>query len=375
MGAATVLTCGLLAVTTPCTAYATSAETEAEVEELAAKVEECTTAYDDAKAELAQIEEDMAATQERIDEVEALLPDQRAHAADSMRALYKMQQGTPGLVELILSAENFNDFITTVQYLDIVSSSNVDEVNELVALEEELDAKKAELAEQQAAAKEAAQEAEDALAAAQEARQEAQERAEAQAAAEAAEAQAAIEAAQAAKEAAEAEAEAQAAEAEEAAEEDSTKTAGTFTTESGNEAQIETPESSTPEVEEEDALSDRDAFVQKWAARIDAYLAGSTLAGYGTTFAEAAWDYGVDPRWSPAIACIESGKGANCFKSHNAWGWGSSSWGDWDTAIRSHVAGLASYYGYTISLSAAKKYCPPNYQYWYSAVLSQMNCI
>ncbi|MBR2804014.1 MAG: hypothetical protein IKE20_02565, partial [Eggerthellaceae bacterium] len=86
----------------------------------------------------------------------------------------------------------------------------------------------------------------------------------------------------------------------------------------------------------------REAFVAEWSARIDAYLAGSPLSGYGTTFAEAAWENGIDPRWSPAISNTESGKGSACFLPHNAWGWGSSAWGDWDTAIRAHVAGLAS---------------------------------
>ena len=115
--------------------------------------------------------------------------------------------------------------------------------------------------------------------------------------------------------------------------------------------------------------------MNKWQPRIDAYLAGSPLSGHGKTFAEAAWDYGVDPRLSPAISCVESSKGAVCFRPHNAWGWGSSSWPDWDTAIRSHVAGLASGYGGQLSVSTAQKYCPPTWQEWYSSVLSEMNSI
>ena len=99
------------------------------------------------------------------------------------------------------------------------------------------------------------------------------------------------------------------------------------------------------------------------------------MAGTGETFAEAAWDYGVDPRWSPAISNTESSKGLYCFNSCNAWGWGSASWDNWDDAIRTHVAGLARGYGYTISVEAAKKYCPPNWEHWYSASLAQMNMI
>ena len=119
----------------------------------------------------------------------------------------------------------------------------------------------------------------------------------------------------------------------------------------------------------------REAFVAEWSARIDAYLAGSPLSGYGTTFAEAAWENGIDPRWSPAISNTESGKGSACFLPHNAWGWGSSAWGDWDTAIRAHVAGLASGYGYSLTPEGAAMYCPPHAADWYNKTLAQMASI
>lgn len=117
-------------------------------------------------------------------------------------------------------------------------------------------------------------------------------------------------------------------------------------------------------------------FMNEWTTRIDAYLAGSPLAGYGANFAEAAWEYGVDPRFSPAISNTESTKGLNCFRSHNAWGWmGNTSWGSWDESINAHVQGLAKGYGYTISLANANKYCPPTYEDWYAKTLAQMQLI
>lgn len=119
----------------------------------------------------------------------------------------------------------------------------------------------------------------------------------------------------------------------------------------------------------------RDAFVINWTARINDYLEGSPLAGYGAVFAEAAWQYGVDPRWSPAIANTESTKGANCFAAHNAWGWTGGSWSNWAAAINAHVRGLASIYGYTISWANAEQYCPPNSANWYSDTLSEMQSI
>ena len=119
----------------------------------------------------------------------------------------------------------------------------------------------------------------------------------------------------------------------------------------------------------------REAFIAEWTERIDNYLFGSPLAGHGSTFAEAAWEAGIDPRWSPAISNTESTKGRVCFKSHNAWGWDQTHWPDWDTAIRAHVAGLAAGYGYTITEAGAKKYCPPNWQEWYNRTSAAMALI
>ena len=120
----------------------------------------------------------------------------------------------------------------------------------------------------------------------------------------------------------------------------------------------------------------RDIFINDCGARIDAYLGGSPLGGYGRTFAAAAWDYGVDPRFSPAISNTESTKGLNCFRSHNAWGWmGDTAWGSWSESVNAHVQGLARGYGYTISLANANKYCPPTYEDWYAKTLAQMQLI
>lgn len=120
------------------------------------------------------------------------------------------------------------------------------------------------------------------------------------------------------------------------------------------------------------ASADREAYVSTWAERIDAFNAGYPLEGYGRSFAEAAYDSGVDPRYSPAIARVESGSGQACTYSCNAWGWGSSSWPDWDTAIRAHVAGLAASYGYTLSYDAALRYNELTPDEWYAQVESCM---
>lgn len=113
---------------------------------------------------------------------------------------------------------------------------------------------------------------------------------------------------------------------------------------------------------------ERETFVSTWAERIDAFNAGYPLEGYGRTFAEAAYDYGVDPRLSPAIARVESGSGTNCAYSCNAWGWGTQSWSDWDSAIWAHVGGFASAYGSSLSYDVASAYNELDPDGWYAEV-------
>ena len=374
--AALAIAAGLGLSFVPTTAYA------ATYEELQQQVEDATATYEQASANVDKIKGEIDANEQRIADLEAEMPAQRERAAESVRNLYKLQQSSNGLVDLLLSSEDWSEFLATLTYLDRIQAHNMDELKVLADMNAELQQERDTLSARHA---KASQEADRALQAQQDAlaaREEVRLQAIAQAEAERAAAEAAI--AEAAKE----------------AEENKT-----FTNASGQQANVSTPQDASPTVETDDdeentektdtpkesddsgeeqeqepveqapIVSEREAFIAKWAPRIDAYLGGSPLGGHGRTFAEAAWDYNVDPRWSPAISCIESSKGAICFRPYNAWGWGSSSWSDWDSAIRSHVAGLSAGYGYTISTSAAKKYCPPTWQAWYSSVLSEMNCI
>ena len=47
----------------------------------------------------------------------------------------------------------------------------------------------------------------------------------------------------------------------------------------------------------------------------------------------------------------------------------------WEQAIDTHVRGLARGYGNTITVEAAKKYCPPNWYHWYTVTLAEMETI
>ena len=385
--------------------------------ELQADVVRCSDEYDTILKHIDELQTEMDALQARIDEIEALLPEQRQRTSDSIRWQYRISCDAPGLIELVLSADNFNDMIATIEYLDIIQARNNSELQALIDLDAELTATRTALEQDMALAEAERVAAEEALNAAIQAREELQAAILAQEAAERAERERAIE-------------EARAHEGE------------TFTTASGQEATVEAPpseetgasagvpvvvtdptvpedkpgnadnpeEPGTPEggeegenpadesgendgegegssegegagegeggedsgtVETEPVVTSREYYVEVWGARIDNYLAGSPLYGYGYAFAEAAWDYGVDPRWSPAISAVESSKGWYCFEPYNAWGWFAYLGSDWDSSIRAHVAGLASGYGYTLSYAAAARYCPPG-DAWYAATAAQL---
>ena len=352
--------------------HAAVADPAEELQAVQQQIQQGNQDYEEATKRVEELQGQIDENQERIDEIEGKLPEQRELAENSVRTLYKMQQGSGGLVELLLGADDFYDLLSTIQYLDVIQAKNTDALNELVAMENELTQARIALDAQQQEAEEEEQRAEDALAEAEEARGELEAKIAAQAAAEEAQRRAALEAAQRALEEAQkaaAEAEQKAAETE-GSQTETTVENPTFTTESGSEAPVEVPES--PDAGNVDWSSDKQAFVSEWSARIDAYLAGSPLAGQGATFAEAAWEFGVDPRFSPAISTVESSTGRVCFRPHNAWGWGSSSWGSWEEAIWAHVAGLASGYGGQLTYAGAQKYCPPNADVWYASVLANM---
>ena len=347
------------------TALAEDIDTNVQADAAQQEVERTAAEYDQAVSRIDELNQQISDNEARIAEIEETLPTQQERSSAAAVKLYKTQASTPGLLEMVLSSENIVDFLTSLEYVSHIYSSNQSEIKRLQDMKDELDQTRRTLSQAKKDADSEAANAQQALTAAQEARQEAQRKAQEEAARQAEEAAKAAAAAQAAEEAKAA----QAAQAESAAAANAPAASDAASSDASSEA-VETPSNDGA-----DWTSDRDAFVAQWAGRIDAYLAGSPMAGTGRTFAEAAWDYGVDPRWSPAISNTESSKGLYCSGSCNAWGWGSSSWGSWDDAIRDHVAGLARGYGYTISVEAAKKYCPPNWEHWYNATLAQMNMI
>ncbi len=329
-------------------ALAEDIETDPSADATQLEVERTAAAYDEAVAAAQSAEEALGENRARVEELERLIPAQQARSDAAARELYKFQQQNVDVLDMLLSSGDFFEFLSNLEYINRITESNVAEFSRLKEMKAELSEEQALLETAAADANERAAEAESALRAAQEARMEAQRKA-----------------AEAARQAAEADAAARAA------------ASGGAGGASGEGPSIAGAAEAADAVvaDSADWSGDEAAFVNSWAGRIDAYLSGSPLAGYGRVFAQAAWNYGVDPRWSPAISFTESSKGAACFLPHNAWGWGSVSWGSWEEAIDAHVRGLARGYGYTISWDAARKYCPPNADHWYNTTLAQMNMI
>lgn len=337
-------------------ALAEDIDTDPQPDEFQQQIENSATAYNDAMARVDELQKQIDENAQAIAELEEKIPLQKERASSACVDLYKAQQDAASILDLILSSESLGDFITRVDYFNAVTRSNLEQIeslssmqDQLLQAQDQLNASKQEAADQAEAAQAALQQA-------QNARIEAQRRAVEEATRQAEEAQAA-----------------KAAQADKAKSADSSASSDSESDASSSSGSAAVPPAASTDTA--DWSSDEDAFVSQWTARIDNYLAGSPLSGYGETFARAAWTYGVDPRWSPAISCVESTKGAYCFASHNAWGWGSVSWDSWEEAINAHVAGLARGYGYTLTYAAAQKYCPPNADHWYSTCLAQMNSI
>ena len=338
--------------------------TTAEPSELQQRVEESAAAYNKAVDEVEDLQKRIDENGDRIKEIEAQLPEQQRKTAAACISMYKLSENSTGVTDVLMGAQSLDELISALDYLESLANSNLEQIAKLQDMQSDLSDTQAQLLAEKAQAEKAVAKAEAALAEATAAREEAA------AAAAAAVTQAEMDAMR------EVVAEEAAAEALADAEEQGMS-------EEEAQAQAEAAAAKAASAVDENAVAngdvdwsmDKKAFVAEWSERIDNYLDGSPMEGQGSNFASAAWDYGVDPRWSPAIATTESTKGQYTFAEHNAWGWGSASWGSWEEAIDDHVKGLADGYGSTITQEGAEKYCPPNADHWYNTTLSEMNHI
>ena len=351
----------VLALTAAGSVSANDSYADEETEVLEAQIKSSAEAYNAAVARQAELEDEISELDSRIAAIGAALPDQQARADESARALYKYEYDTSSMLLNLLDSSSITDMLATLDSYNWIIEYNNQEISDAVQMQQELQDSRDRLESSKADADEAASVAYNSLLEAQAARE--------QAAARAAAMQAA---------------EQQAKQAEITQFAEAILDSPTATEEEKEQAAATVAAAQEAEEEASEAVSsdnvgwadERTTFINEWGARIDSYLAGTAMEGCGNAYAAAAWDNGVDPRWAPAISYVESGVGAACFRSHNAWGYGSSGFSSWEEGINTVVASLgSSLYGGYLTREAASTYCPTSPEDWYNTCAEQMAMI
>lgn len=322
--------------------YVQTSLADEESDQLESQVKQSAQAYNEAISRQEDIAAEIEELDARIAELEEKLPAQQERSDESVRALYKYEYDSSSVLMMMLESSSITDMLAILDSYNWIIEYNTAEINSAIQMQAELKKARESLESNKESAQQAAN---DALASLQEA-QAARERMAARAtAAQAAEQQAA----------------------------QSILDSSSASDEEKQAASSVSNSASSASASNVGWSADKSQFVNKWAPRIDAYLSGSPMAGTGKAYAAAAWDNGVDPRWAPAISFVESSKGAVCYRSHNAWGYGGYSFGSWEEGINRVTAALGgSMYGGYLTRSAAATYCPTNPDHWFNSCAEQM---
>lgn len=132
-------------------ALAAPAATQAStLDELQSRIDASNEAYNAAVQHATELQDKIDANQQKIQEIQAELPAKKEAAAKSLRTAYKMQTNGNDLIQLLLSSDDFNEVISTVQYLDKITSHNNAAIEELAQSSSELEQAQSALASQKA---------------------------------------------------------------------------------------------------------------------------------------------------------------------------------------------------------------------------------
>lgn len=279
---------------------------------LADSVSEAKQTYDEASAKADELTVQYDETQASIDSLATQINDLKAEANTQMRSSYKerMQSDIVTLLSMVASSEDIGSLLQSLQYDGDVSDTLGDKITELAQKKAESESARQRLQEDVANAQAAAEEANERYKQTKEA-----------------------------------------------------KVAAAQKVSSGTTVTLSTV----------DWSADKTAFVEEWSSRIDSYLSGSPLYGYGKVFASCAYDNNLDPRISPAISLVESSKGAVCFRPYNAWGLMGKSFSSWEESIAYDCQYMAGpLYNGQINAKTAQTYCPPTWSSWLSKVQTEM---
>ena len=133
-----------LSLAMPGVAHATS------LSELQGRIDESNEAYNTAVAHATELQDQIDANEARLAQIEEELPAKKDAAAKSLRVSYKMQAGSGDLIQLLLSSEDFTEVISTLQYLEKITSHNNAAVEDLAQATDELEQVQSALASQKA---------------------------------------------------------------------------------------------------------------------------------------------------------------------------------------------------------------------------------
>lgn len=142
--AVAAITAALVASSVPVAAFAEDADLESLQNAAIAAGEQ----YDQAQQELDSLQQQIDDNEARIEEIEDQLPELKANASNAIATSYKIHQDQNSLLALLLSADTFNDFITQLAYLNHIVGNATNDMNDLVAAQQELTQKQAELSQQ-----------------------------------------------------------------------------------------------------------------------------------------------------------------------------------------------------------------------------------
>lgn len=145
--AALALGAGIPALTgAPEPALAATAATRGELVSLQKEVSRAASTYADATSRAAELNEQVQTAADDILRIEQeLMPQAQSRAALAARELYKRHASGGGMLAMLLKAGSFSDFLSMTKYLGTVQSANIAALDELHALEDELNGKLAEL--------------------------------------------------------------------------------------------------------------------------------------------------------------------------------------------------------------------------------------
>lgn len=118
--------------------------------ELQGRIDQSNEAYNTAVAHATELQDQIDANEARLAQIEEELPAKKDAAAKSLRVSYKMQAGSGDLIQLLLSSEDFNEVISTLQYLEKITSHNNAAVEDLAQATDELEQVQSALASQKA---------------------------------------------------------------------------------------------------------------------------------------------------------------------------------------------------------------------------------